>query len=81
MPLYLFKTDDDQFIQLWFSMSNVPKSVQLQNGKIAYKQISVPYLKGTTQIKQKIKLEQTQKNIDAGNRGKSYWTNRMKELK
>ena len=79
MPLYLFKTDDDQFVQQFFPINDVPKQIVLQNGKIAYKQISSPYLKGTPQVKQRIKQEQTRKNIDAGNRGKSYWKNKIKE--
>lgn len=81
MPLYLFATDDGQAVQLWYSMNQVPKTVELENGKIAKRQLSVPYLKGTPQIKQKIKQEQTKKNIDAGNRGRTYWTNKMKEFK
>ena len=81
MPLYLFKKQNGQYIQLLYSINNCPKQIILWDGTIAKKQLTVPYLLGTPQTKYKIKQQQTKKNIDAGNRGRSYWTKKIQENK
>lgn len=80
MPLYLFKKQNGQEIQMLYPMNSVPKQIVLQDGSIAVRQISVPNLIGTPESKQRIKKQQTKKNIEAGNRGRTYWTNKLKEL-
>lgn len=77
MPLYTYQKQDGQYIELWFHMNEVPQQVILEDGTSAKKQITAPYLQGTPQSKERIKIEQTKKNIDAGNRGRTYWSNKF----
>lgn len=73
MPLYVFQTDKGQRIQKIFSVNDCPKSIVLEDGTIAYKIITCPHIANSSQTKAKIKKQQTQKNIEAGNRGRSFW--------
>lgn len=73
MPLYVFETNDGQRIEKIFSVKDCPKSITLEDGTIAYKIITCPHIANSAETKAKIKKQQTQKNIDAGNRGRSFW--------
>lgn len=73
MPLYAFQTAEGDLHQRFFSINDCPKEIILEDGRIAKKIISCPNIANSPTIRQKIKKQQTQKNIDAGNRGRSYW--------
>lgn len=80
MPLYSFQKQNGQQFDMIFSINNVPNEIVLQDGSIAKRKISCPYLSGTSQTWQKIKKQQTNKNIQAGKRGHAYWSKKVKEL-
>lgn len=71
MPLYLFEKEDGERFEMLFTISEVPDKIECEDGQIAYRTFGVPYLPGSSNSR--IKKEQIQKNIDAGNRGRSYW--------
>ena len=73
MPMYSFKTQNGQIIQKLYSFSQCPKQITLQDGRIAKKILTCPHIANSTETKERIKKQQTQKNIEAGNRGRSYW--------
>lgn len=73
MPVYVFQTEDGTQIQKLYSVSECPKQIILQNGTVAKKIISCPHIANSPTTRQKIKKQQTQKNVDSGNRGRSYW--------
>lgn len=73
MPLYAFETIDGCLVQRFFSVSDCPQQIVLDDGRVAKKIITCPNILNSPTIRQKIKKQQTQKNIDAGNRGRSYW--------
>lgn len=73
MPIYVFQTENGSQIQKIFSVNDCPNEITLQDGTVAKKIITCPNITNTPDIRQKIKKEQTKKNIDAGNRGRSYW--------
>lgn len=73
MPLYTFQTAEGDLHQRFFFINDCPKEIILEDGRIAKKIISCPNIANSPTIRQKIKKQQTQKNIDAGNRGRSYW--------
>lgn len=73
MPLYAFETEDGYLVQRIYSISDCPKQIVLDDGRVAKKIISCPNIANSPTTRQKIKKQQTQKNIDAGNRGRSYW--------
>lgn len=77
MPLYVFKTESGVIQERIYSINDCPDEILLQNGQCAKKIITCPHIANSSSVKQKIKKQQTQKNIDAGNRGRSYWQNKF----
>lgn len=71
MPLYLFEKEDGEKFEMLFSLKDVPEIIECEDGQIAHRIIGAPYIVGSSNSR--IKKEQTQKNIDSGNRGRSYW--------
>lgn len=77
MPIYAFQTEDGCLVQKLYSISECPKEIILEDGRIAKKIITCPNITNTPDIRQRIKKQQTKKNIDAGNRGRSYWRKQL----
>lgn len=71
MPLYAFEKEDGEQIQMMFSIKDVPQEFVCEDGQIARRVFTAPFIAGS--LNERIKKEQTKKNIDAGNRGRSYW--------
>lgn len=76
MPLYAFEKENGEIIEQFHPINEIPNEIVLQDGSIAKRKISVPYISGS--LNSRIKKQQTQKNIEAGQRGKSYWKKQSK---
>ena len=84
MPIYVYVDSDGNEIERLFPISNIPNEIELEDGKIAIRK-KYPTSFGVlwkgqlpTGEVMKRKEQMTKRNIEAGNRGRKDWRQRLK---